>query len=544
MNRTSRDFSARKPFACPSRAGLLATAILGAVSLAQAGTPIVDVETNLGGGNGVYMDLQSATTGFTNQGVKGTWSNWTDSWGFKTAAASTGDGSAAGGPGDTSDAAITVFGRSADDKGQTTTEIRVDYTSLVPNASYFFWIVALQNTQNGTSHDVEWGVEAGNLTKVVGEPGYTDAAWIAGAAFGAGTQLVGVPLGQVSADDSGNLTLYYDQGEDPGNKENVNRTQIDGVLFEQIVDPHCLLPWAPNGTKIESNGSVETLEIAVENLAGSTQDLVVSGAVVEGSEFDLFTVPADQFPMTLAPGATASISVEFDPAAVDFAGSLTGDNALIVTSNHGGIEGSTVRTPISGWVRNPWISTVDAVDLGTIPAAPPTKTFSLEISNVGASVELEVYDIVFSGARPALFTLVTDLTDPLIIGPGGKGTLEFSFDSGGIPDIYSATIELTTNDSMVDPHIVPVTVTVVESLPIQIVVNGYDAGTGMLSVTANNVPADKTFHFEKSADLESFAPLGAAYDFTSGTPWPMSIPVDPAADPKLFLQAFEGATNQ
>jgi hypothetical protein len=220
--------------------GIAAAALFGAASLTPAATTIATVESTLGSGNGIYMDIQSSTTGFANQGVTGIWSNWSNSWGFKSQGSSTGDGGSANGPGDTSDSAITVFGRSADDKGNPTIEIQVDYTGLQPDTTYNLWAVALQNSQNGISHDLEWGVTSGSLTRVVGNPGYPGAVWIAGAAMGEGTQLVGTKLGQITTDANGEITIYYDQGLDPGSGANENRTQFDGVVFDAVPEPSAL----------------------------------------------------------------------------------------------------------------------------------------------------------------------------------------------------------------------------------------------------------------------------------------------------------------
>jgi len=527
---------------------LLASALLGASTLSHAGTAITTVEATLGGGNGVYMDLQSSSTGFTNQGVTGIWSNYpdpeTNAWGFRTAGESTGDGTTANGPGDTSDNAITVFGRSADDKGNPNSEIQVDYTGLTPNASYFFWGVALQNTDNGTSHDLEWGLESGNLTRVVGEPGFQDAAWIAGADFGAGTQLVGVPLGQVTSDADGKLTLYYGKGLAPGNHKNVNRTQSDGVLFEQIVDPHCLLPWAPNATVIANNGSPESLNIPVKNI-GDGADLIVTGASVTGTDGIFFTLDGAQFPMTLAPNAEGVITVQFDPQAN--VGNLASNNVLEVLSNHGGTVGTVVTTPISGSVRNPWISTLGEVVVGPIAVNPGTTSFTVDVSNLGFDRDLEVSGATLTGTDAAMFTVDTDFTAPLIVAAGASGTLTVSFDSGAVEGTYTANLEIASDDSVVSTHIVKLTVTVSASvppvLPIQLAVTGYDAGTGILSLTATNIPDGQTFHFEKSSDLETFTPLSPVFDFDSNTAQPFAIPVDTATDPALFFQVFNGATT-
>lgn len=520
---------------------LIASALIGASSIAHGGTAILDVEATLGGGTGTFVDLQSAAEGFTNGAVTGIWSNWSDSWGFGSQEANTGDGSANNGSGDRSDQGITVFGRSADDKGQTTTEIRVDYTGLTPNANYFLWAVVMQNTANAISHDLEWGQTSGALTLVaspespnIGSP-YEDSARIAGLV--AGSQLAGFPLAQVTADGTGALTLYYDQGLDPGNNVNENRTQIDGVLFEEIVDPHCLAPWAPNGAVIANGGEAETIEIPVENI-GATATLNISGASVIGVDEDMFAIDPAQFPLVLGVNAQGSLTVRFDPGT--FAGELLLDHLEIV-SDHGGTPGTVVTTPISGGVRNPWISTIASMDLGPIPSSPGTLGFEVDISNLGFSENLE---ITFAGPVSGdvdLFTVNTDFTTPLEILPGDSTTISLSFDSTGLGvGTYATNLEIDNNDNTFQTVLLTV---VVADGSMELAITGYDAGTGMLSLTATNIPADSTFHLEQSTSLQSFGILSPVFDFDSTTAQPFLVPVDPATEPKLFLQAFGGASN-
>jgi len=208
--------------------------------MTHAATTITTVEAALGTGNGIYMDLQSATVGFTNQGVTGVWSNWSNSWGFTSAGASTGDGGTANGPGDTSDSAITVFGRSADDKRATTIEIQVNYTGLSANTTYDLWAVLLHNsnTDKNPSHDFQWGETSGALTTIDSGPGYYNVATDITTGV---TRLTGVKVGQVTTDGSGAITLYYDKGTNADrNGSNRYRTQFDGVLFDAVPEPSAL----------------------------------------------------------------------------------------------------------------------------------------------------------------------------------------------------------------------------------------------------------------------------------------------------------------
>lgn len=525
---------------------LLASALIGLSSFSHAGTAITTVESTLGGGHGVYMDLQSDAVGVTNQGVTGVWSNWVSSWGFGSQGASTGDGSANNGPGDTSDSALTVFGRSADDKsyGGSGGEIQVDYSGLTPNATYFLWAVVMQNTTNARSHDLEWGLTSGALTRVSspetpapgsGSP-YPDSAYIAGAV--AGSQLAGFPLGEVTADGSGLLTIYYDRGNPASNSgSNLDRTQLDGVLFEEIVDPHCLLPWAPNGTVIASDGEPVTIQIPVKNI-GASATLTVTGASVTGADGGFFLADGDQFPIDLAPDAEGTIALNFDPGT--FSGPLD-LGKIEILSNHGGTPNTLVTSPISGEVRNPWISTVDSIAVGPIPSVPGSTSFTVEVTNLGFSETLEITGAFPTGDDETLFTVDTDFNSPMSILPGTSATIALTFDSGGAGvGTYTTNLEIDNSDNTV--QVVALTVVVADEA-MQLVVNGYDPGTGDLSVTATKIPVGPTFHLEQSTDLQAFGILSPPVDFDSTNEGvPMLIPVDPSTDPALFLQAFDGAS--
>ena len=70
--------------------------------------------------------------------------------------------------------------------------------------------------------------------------------------------------------------------------------------------------------------------------------------------------------------------------------------------------------------------------------------------------------------------------------------------------------------------------------PIQLIASGYNPGTGMLSISANNIPAGNDFHLRRSTDGVTFTPLSPAFDFSSTTPQPFMVPVNTGVDPTLL----------
>ena len=75
---------------------------------------------------------------------------------------------------------------------------------------------------------------------------------------------------------------------------------------------------------------------------------------------------------------------------------------------------------------------------------------------------------------------------------------------------------------------------------VDLVINGYDPGTGLLSVSVNSLPAGQIFHLRTAVDLQTFVPLAPTFDFDSNTPQPFQI--DTGGSSELYLQVFDGPT--
>jgi hypothetical protein len=79
-------------------------------------------------------------------------------------------------------------------------------------------------------------------------------------------------------------------------------------------------------------------------------------------------------------------------------------------------------------------------------------------------------------------------------------------------------------------------------LDIKLSVASFNAGTGILSLNADGIPAGATFHLRSSTDLQSFVPLSPPVNIDSTTPQPIQIPVNPNMAQKLFFRIEEGAS--
>ena len=64
----------------------------------------------------------------------------------------------------------------------------------------------------------------------------------------------------------------------------------------------------------------------------------------------------------------------------------------------------------------------------------------------------------------------------------------------------------------------------------------------MINLSVDGLPEGETFHLRSSPNLQGFLPLNPPFDFNSTTTQPFAIPVNPGAQPRLFFQAFEGAS--
>ncbi len=79
-------------------------------------------------------------------------------------------------------------------------------------------------------------------------------------------------------------------------------------------------------------------------------------------------------------------------------------------------------------------------------------------------------------------------------------------------------------------------------LDIGLRITGFNPTTGILSLSTGSLP-EGTFHLRSSPTLQAFMPLVPPFDFTSATPQPFQIQVDPETMPKMFFRIEEGPSE-
>jgi len=100
-----------------------------------------------------------------------------------------------------------------------------------------------------------------------------------------------------------------------------------------------------------------------------------------------------------------------------------------------------------------------AINLGTVAKSPASNALSFEVRNTGATNTLDVTGLTFTGADAPAFAASALPTG--IAAAGGMGTVNFTFDSGGVAGIYTATASLESNDPS-SPATVNLTIAVEE----------------------------------------------------------------------------------
>jgi hypothetical protein len=71
-------------------------------------------------------------------------------------------------------------------------------------------------------------------------------------------------------------------------------------------------------------------------------------------------------------------------------------------------------------------------------------------------------------------------------------------------------------------------------------VEGYNPGTGTVSVRITGMSPSQNYHLRGSTDAQNFTPLEPNLDFSFDTPQPIEVPVDLISTPTFLLQAFTG----
>jgi hypothetical protein len=235
---------------------------------------------------------------------------------------------------------------------------------------------------------------------------------------------------------------YFGQ---PGITGGGDRVGIGEFRVNVAADPEIVLPGTVNAS---GNGSARTVLVPVSN-AGSTLPLDVTNLQVNGTNAGLFTIDTAT-PFTLAPGASGNISLTITP------GGTLGPIAASLTITSNDLFASPNTVPITGTIREPWISTPASATAGVLTSNTAVQ-FTVPVTNLGGIDNLEIVGAFPTGADAAAVAVVTDFTTPLVIAPGATTDVTFSFDPAGEYRTFSATLEFDSNDSGEPTRVIPFT---------------------------------------------------------------------------------------
>lgn len=244
----------------------------------------------------------------------------------------------------------------------------------------------------------------------------------------------------------------------------------------------------PDEVTFTNNGATETIQVTLTN-DGDTQTLNVTDARVSGTYATGFTILTDfTTPLAIAPGGTATIDIQLNPANLPTLGAATTDTFLEIDSNDT-ITPPTRSVPITGLVRDPWIETVPSVDLGNVLNSAGVQTFTIEVQNLGAN-PLSVVDGFFDDEFA--FSVEDDLFGtPLVVPAGGTGIVNLSLDPTGLVGVVNDTLDLISDDPVTETQTISYSVTIVRDPEISVANSvdlafaGFDPQT--FSIPINNL---------------------------------------------------------
>ena len=239
------------------------------------------------------------------------------------------------------------------------------------------------------------------------------------------------------------------QGGTPGG----DRVGLGEVAFEDAVPPPDPLLSAEDSYSLELDGSVQTILIPLENL-GATQNLTISSPGFTGANAAAFSITSS--PTSIAPGATENFNLSFNPSG------LSGAIAATLNFTTNDTTQSSVSIDLTGFVHDPKLVVANFVNLGAFPSGSGVQSGSFSISNEGGGNTLSISSITVGGSNAVNFSVTSS---PSSIAPLASNTITVQFDPQGNDGLFSASLEISSNDAMNPVRVVNVSAQVGDAIP-------------------------------------------------------------------------------
>ncbi|MHC4248570.1 MAG: choice-of-anchor D domain-containing protein [Planctomycetota bacterium] len=187
------------------------------------------------------------------------------------------------------------------------------------------------------------------------------------------------------------------------------------------------------GKRYLGSGSSPADTVTIENVGDAP--VVISGLDTSATYCDQYAV-TDPLSFSLAPGATTTFTVSYDPSAAGVHAT-----SIYIESNE---PASPLELPVLG-LCSALRPSVAAPDFGSQPISIASTPMSITLTNEGAST-LNVVSVVETGAHGADYSYTGPLATSLISGASTTMTVTFTPQDVGLRTI---TIQITTDDAVV-----------------------------------------------------------------------------------------------
>ncbi|MEJ6644718.1 MAG: lamin tail domain-containing protein [Akkermansiaceae bacterium] len=253
------------------------------------------------------------------------------------------------------------------------------------------------------------------------------------------------------------------QGGTPGG----DRVGLGEIAFENAIPPIDPLLQIDPTFNLDLDGSVQTIELPVTNL-GATKNLTLSTPVLGGSNASAFTLLSS--PSSIPPNSSDPIQLSFNPTGV----TGTVNATLAFTTND--TSQASVTVTLNGFIHDPRLSTASFFDLGSFPSDSGPQNGQLTLANTGGGQTLNLTNVSLSGPNAANFSIVSSPTN---IAPLGQGMIVIQLDPMGTEGIFSAKLEIQSNDALNPVTIINLNALVGDAIPNSGVrINEFMAGNG------------------------------------------------------------------
>ena len=186
------------------------------------------------------------------------------------------------------------------------------------------------------------------------------------------------------------------------------------------------------------NGGQQQFVIAVTN-TGLTKNLILTAPTFSGANGANFSAIPVAIPGPIAPGATGTLRIAFD------AQGSTGDIEATLNLHSNDPADPSRAVTLRGSIYDPQLTNAATYAFPKLPLGSGPQTARFAIRNSGGSHLLHLDAVSLSGPHAANFTVDSF---PATLEPGAIGDIVISFDRQGGDGLFSAWLEILSDDAL------------------------------------------------------------------------------------------------